>query len=417
MVSYVTSDDDNDLTIDELARKIGMTVRNVRAHQSRGLLPPPLLRGRTGYYGADHIARLELIQELQTEGFNLDLIKRLLEGAGGSSDELLRFKHALARPYTDEEPANVGIADLIAQWGTADPSLLMKALSIGLVRQLPNGRFEVPSPRLAKAGLELQRLGVSLERSLEFTGNVREQADRLAQTYVDLFLETVWTPFERAGRPAEGWPDVQDALERLHPLASESLLAVFGMAMKAASIASPRRVQADGRRYGGQVRRRVVTCRYRRSRRARPAAGAAATTTPTSSRRHRCRGSRAGGGRREISASLLEDAADNAAFAIEVDGALAGWLGVCEEDEPAYRHGGLDIFLAPAVSRRGPRAGGVAARGALADRRARPSPADDRSRVANERAIAVYEVGRLPARRRHAPLRARARTASGTTRC
>ncbi len=234
MVSYVTSDDDNDLTIDELARKIGMTVRNVRAHQSRGLLPPPVLRGRTGFYGADHIARLELIQELQTEGFNLDLIKRLLDGAGGSSDQLLRFKHALARPYTDEEPANVGIADLIAQWGTADPSLLMKALSIGLVRQLPNGRFEVPSPRLAKAGLELQRLGVSLERSLEFTGNVREQADRLAQTYVDLFLETVWTPFERAGRPADGWPDVQDALERLHPLASESLLAVFGMAMKAA---------------------------------------------------------------------------------------------------------------------------------------------------------------------------------------
>ena len=234
MVSYVTSDDDNDLTIDELARKIGMTVRNVRAHQSRGLLPPPLLRGRTGYYGADHIARLELIQELQTEGFNLDLIKRLLDGAGGSSDQLLRFKHALARPYTDEEPANVGIADLIAQWGTADPSLLMKALSIGLVRQLPNGRFEVPSPRLAKAGLELQRLGVSLDRSLEFTANVREQADRLAQTYVDLFLETVWTPFERAGSPAEGWPEVQDALERLHPLASESLLAVFGMAMKAA---------------------------------------------------------------------------------------------------------------------------------------------------------------------------------------
>ncbi len=230
----MTSSDDNDLTIDELAREIGMTVRNIRAHQSRGLLPPPALRGRTGYYGADHISRLKLIQELQTEGFNLDLIKRLLDGAGGSSDQLLRFKHALARPYTDEQPANVGIADLIAQWGTADPSLLLKALSIGLVRQLPDGRFEVPSPRLAKAGLELQRLGVSLDRSLEFTADVREQADRLAQTYVDLFLETVWTPFERAGRPAEGWPEVQDALERLHPLASESLLAVFGMAMKAA---------------------------------------------------------------------------------------------------------------------------------------------------------------------------------------
>ena len=45
------------LTIDELAQRVGMTVRNIRAHQSRGLLPPPVVRGRTGYYGPDHVAR------------------------------------------------------------------------------------------------------------------------------------------------------------------------------------------------------------------------------------------------------------------------------------------------------------------------------------------------------------------------
>ncbi|CAN5285313.1 MerR family transcriptional regulator [soil metagenome] len=223
------------MTIDELARKIGMTVRNIRAHQSRGLLPPPQLRGRTGFYGPEHIARLELIQELQDDGFNLELIKRLIEGAGGSSSEVLRFKHALARPFGDEEPQTIGIAELIAEWGTADPKMLTKSLSLGLLRQLPDGRFEVPSPRLTKAGLELHKLGVPLERSLEFTATVREHADRLAQIYVDLFLETVWTPFEEAGRPDEGWPAVQDALDRLQPLASDSLLAVFGLAMRAAT--------------------------------------------------------------------------------------------------------------------------------------------------------------------------------------
>jgi DNA-binding transcriptional MerR regulator len=228
----VTSNDDNELTIDELGRKIGMTVRNIRAHQSRGLLPPPALRGRTGYYGADHVARLELIQELQSEGFNLDLIKRLLDGAGGSSSDVLRFRHALQKGWEGEEPANVGIAELIAEWGTADPSLLFKALGAGLIRQLPDGRFEVPSPRLAKAGRELMRLGVPVERSIDFTADVRKQADHLAQTYVDLFLETVWTPFESLGSPPEGWPAVQEALDRMLPLASDSLLAIFAMAMK-----------------------------------------------------------------------------------------------------------------------------------------------------------------------------------------
>ncbi len=231
----MTSSDDTVLTIDELAREIGMTVRNIRAHQSRGLLPPPQLRGRTGLYGPEHVARLELIKELQADGFNLELIRRLLDGAGGSSSEVLRFKHALARPIGGEEPQTVGIAELISEWGTADPKMLMKSLSLGLLRQLPDGRFEVPSPRLSAAGRELQKLGVPLERSLEFTATVREHADRLAQIYVDLFLETVWTPFEQAGRPSEGWPAVQDALDRLQPLASESLLAVFSMAMRTAS--------------------------------------------------------------------------------------------------------------------------------------------------------------------------------------
>jgi hypothetical protein len=90
----------------------------------------------------------------------------------------------------------------------------------------------LPCTRLAKAGRELMALGVPVERSIDFTADVRKQADQLAQTYVDLFLETVWTPFEQAGSPREGWPAVQEALDRMLPLASESLLAIFAMAMK-----------------------------------------------------------------------------------------------------------------------------------------------------------------------------------------
>src|ERR1043165_4939643 len=92
------------MTIDELARRTGMTVRNIRAHQSRGLVPPPEVRGRTGYYGEEHLARLELIKELQADGFNLEAIRRLLEGAGGSGSEVLSFSRALRAPFEDEQP-------------------------------------------------------------------------------------------------------------------------------------------------------------------------------------------------------------------------------------------------------------------------------------------------------------------------
>src|SRR2546423_8837463 len=95
LVLVAESTEGAELTIDELARRTGMTARNIRAHQSRGLLPPPAVRGRTGYYGAEHLARLQLIHELQAEGFNLEAIRRLIEAGNGSSADVLRFTRAL----------------------------------------------------------------------------------------------------------------------------------------------------------------------------------------------------------------------------------------------------------------------------------------------------------------------------------
>lgn len=227
--------DDDQLTIDELARRIGMTVRNIRAHQSRGLLPAPEVRGRTGYYGPDHVARLELIQELQADGFNLELIRRLLDSAAGSSREVLRFKHALAQPYSDEKPRQINLLELAEEWGTTDIGLLDRALKVGLVRRRDDGIFELTSPRLVQHGRELAKLGIGLEQQLEIIGRVREQADKIAEAYVEIFLDAVWRPFEQAGQPEERWPDVHEALERMQPLAVESVVAIFGLAMNEAT--------------------------------------------------------------------------------------------------------------------------------------------------------------------------------------
>src|SRR5829696_7345551 len=94
----------NDLTIDDLAREVGLSVRNVRSHQARGLLPPPEVRGRIGYYGPEHINRIRLIQELQAEGMKLDGIKRLLRESRGRGDGLLRVKHAADAADEAESP-------------------------------------------------------------------------------------------------------------------------------------------------------------------------------------------------------------------------------------------------------------------------------------------------------------------------
>lgn len=98
--------------------------------------------------------------------------------------------------------------------------------------------------------------------------------------------------------------------------------------------------------------------------------------------------------RRDLAA---DDEDDSGALTIEVDGEIAGWLGVWEENEPEYRHGGLDIMLAPAFQGRGlgPEALRAAARWLIDERghhRITIDPA-----LANERAIHAYEsVGFRP---------------------
>ena len=220
------------LTIDELSRATGMSARNIRAHQSRGLLPPPVVRGRTGFYGQEHRARLELIRELQADGFNLAAIGRLLAGAGGSAAEVLRFTRAARAPFDDERGEVVGRAELAGRFGgRGGHGALARAERLGLLRPAGEGRYEIRSPRLARAGEELARLGIGPERALEVTEELAAHADGVARSFVDLFLDGIWAPFEAAGRPPDRWPQVREALERLRPLAAESLLAIFQLVM------------------------------------------------------------------------------------------------------------------------------------------------------------------------------------------
>jgi DNA-binding transcriptional MerR regulator len=82
----VVAQSPNQLTIEQLAAQTGMTVRNIRSHQARGLVSPPEVRVRVGYYGPEHREQLRVIQELQAAGFNLRGIKRLFSIAAELAD-------------------------------------------------------------------------------------------------------------------------------------------------------------------------------------------------------------------------------------------------------------------------------------------------------------------------------------------
>jgi DNA-binding transcriptional MerR regulator len=221
------------MTIGELARRTGMTVRNIRAHQTRGLLPPPEVHGRTGYYSEEHAARVELTREMQAEGLNLEAIRRVLESTEGSSTEIVDFARAVRAPFEEETPEIFKRGELAQIWGAKelDPKLLQRGEKLGILRELPDGKIETISPRLQRAGGALVELGVSPEAALDIAAKLRRQADATAHAFVDLFVKEIWRPFAEAGRPEEEWPKVREALERMRPLASDAVLAMFQMAM------------------------------------------------------------------------------------------------------------------------------------------------------------------------------------------
>jgi DNA-binding transcriptional MerR regulator len=240
------------MTIRELAERTGMTVRNIRAHQTRGLLPPPLVRGRTGYYSEEHVARIALTREMQADGLNLEAIRRVLESGNGAATEIFDFTRALRAPFEDEAPEIVEAEELAEVWGTGgtpDPDLMRRAEKLGILRALPDGRVEVISPRLERAAVALADLGVGPEGALATAEKLRRHADGVARAFVDLFVKEVWQPFDRAGRPEAEWPKVREALDRMRPLASDALLAVFQIAMgEAVEKASERTLRVAGRR-------------------------------------------------------------------------------------------------------------------------------------------------------------------------
>ncbi len=223
---------DGKMTIGELARRTGMTIRNIRAHQTRGLLPPPEVHGRTGYYGEAHVARIELTREMQAEGLNLEAIRRFLESSDGSQ-EIVDFARAIRAPFEDETPEIFEAEEIAAGWKVdeIDPKMLRRSEKLGVLRELPDGKIEVISPRLHAAATELIGFGVGPEAGLALADRLHEHAEGAARAYVDIFTAEIWEPFDKAGRPEEDWPKVIEALERLRPLASGALLAMFQITM------------------------------------------------------------------------------------------------------------------------------------------------------------------------------------------
>ncbi|MBR8741168.1 MerR family transcriptional regulator [Nocardiopsis sp. MG754419] len=220
--------------IDELARLAESTVRNVRVYQDRGLLAPPRRQGRVGIYSEAHLARLRLIGQLLRRGYTFANIGEMFQvwERGGDLSEILGFESAIGDAWTDEIADYVGLGEIRELFGKdVTPRTIRRALELRVLER-DGLRFRIPSPRLFHAGVELVKLGMSVDSVLDIAENLRHRigdvSEHMVRTVTDHIVDE-YTPGSviRADEVAQ----IAELIRRVRPLAQQAVDAVLAQEM------------------------------------------------------------------------------------------------------------------------------------------------------------------------------------------
>lgn len=182
--------------MEQLAAAAEVSVDTVRFYQARGLLPPPVRRGRVAWYGDDHVERLARIRSLQARGLTLATIRRLLDGELDAADEALVA--AVARPAGGEAgEATLSAAELSERTGI--PVALLDAVAREGLLVPRSGGYTEADVEVARAGLRLLEHGLPLSDLLDLAREHHRAVRAVAERAVELFDEHVRRPLRASG--------------------------------------------------------------------------------------------------------------------------------------------------------------------------------------------------------------------------
>jgi DNA-binding transcriptional MerR regulator len=221
------------LTIDQLAERTGITVRTLRFYAGRGLLQPPQLRGRTGLYGPDHVARLELVSELTALGFTLAAVEAHLERLpAGAGAEELALQRALLTPWVPEQIEELDAAELARRAGRLlGPEDLDALEGLGVITRLDDGRVRLHGPGTLGEGLAVLDSGLPAETWRKAHALIEQHTTALAEDLMAMFQAEVLQPYRDRGRPADERTRLAEALTQLKPITVRGVVTAFGRAV------------------------------------------------------------------------------------------------------------------------------------------------------------------------------------------
>jgi DNA-binding transcriptional MerR regulator len=217
--------------LDELARRAGVASTTVRLYRSRGLLAPPRLEGRTGWYDETHLSRLRLIARLQVEGHSLAGIGDLLQQweRGRSLDAVIGVEAELDALLGDGHAVVLDTAELFDYLppGPMTPELMQRAMSLGLIEWMDAGRARVSDLRFLETGATLAELGVPLDVILDEWEALVGLTDQVAGRFIDVFEQHLAPTDWRIDLDTDKARELAVALARLQATARQVVVAAL----------------------------------------------------------------------------------------------------------------------------------------------------------------------------------------------
>ncbi len=225
-------------TVEQLALAANTSVRNIRAYQDKGLLPPPALRGRKGIYNNNHLSRLRVIANLLDRGYTLasilDLISGLERGVG--LQEILGMESAINSPWVKEVPKVIPMTALVGMFGTElTPSNIRLTAELGIA-EVKGTKVRVSSMSTLEVAADLCSMGIPLADQLSILKRSRDNVEKVAKDFVHLIADKVLQPYQdQSMPPKEEFPKITNLIWRMRPMAEIVVNAELGRAMEAAA--------------------------------------------------------------------------------------------------------------------------------------------------------------------------------------
>ena len=217
------------ISLEELTRRTGISVRNIRFYTTRGLVPAPIRKGRSGYYSSDHLARLELVRELQAHGFTLAAIERYVAKIPvDASPETIALHRTLLAPWMAELPETLTRKELAKRAGRALSDDDLDTLNaLGIVFPTKQGRYQVALAHLS-VGVSLLDLGMPTDAALAAQDIFLAHGRAIADELTELFRTKVWPAYVEGGATPD---QIREVVERFKPVTVAALVAAYESAV------------------------------------------------------------------------------------------------------------------------------------------------------------------------------------------